>query len=345
VSTEAAPAPRAPESPTDLPKRSWRQTVKRTVQEFRDDNITDWAAALTYYSVLGLFPALIVLVSILGLLGQDPRTTDALFQILRDSGASASTIDVVREPLQGVIRSKGGAGALLGVGLLAALWSASGYLGAFMRASNDIYEVKEGRPFWKLRPLQVVVTLAGAITIALVLVAIVLTGPLAEGVGNAIGLGATAVTVWNIAKWPVLVAIVMGLVAALYWIAPNVRQPRVRWISPGGVIAVALWALVTAGFFFYVKNFGSYNKTYGTLAGVVVLLVWVWLTNIALLFGAEFDAELERSRELEAGVPADEFIQLPPREPADDEHPDRIPDPATEQRIEAANGRAPEPDG
>jgi membrane protein len=248
VSTEAASA-RGPEGPTDLPKRSWWETVKRAAREFQDDNLTDWAAALTYYAVLSLFPALIVLVSILGLLGQDPKTTDALFQILSDSGASAATIDVVREPLQGVIQSKGGAGALLGLGALAALWSASGYLGAFIRACNTIYEVKEGRPFWKLRPLQVVVTLGGAIAIALVLVAIVITGPLAEAVGNAVGLGSTAVTVWNIAKWPVLIAIVMGLVASLYWLAPNVRQPKVRWISPGGVLAVVLWARLTFGVF------------------------------------------------------------------------------------------------
>ena len=339
MSTTAAGAGAAPESPTDLPKRSWWQTVKRTVAEFREDNITDWAAALTYYAVLALFPALIVLVAVLGLLGQDPGTTDTLFQILRDSGASPATIEVVREPLQGVIQSKGGASALLGFGLLGALWSASGYLGAFMRACNAIYEVKEGRPFYKLRPLQVLVTLLGTLLLAVVLVAIVVTGPLAEAVGNAIGAGAAAVTAWNIAKWPVLVAVVMGMVAALYWIAPNVRQPKVRWISPGGIVAVALWALVTVGFFFYVKNFGSYNKTYGTLGGIVVLLVWVWLTNLALLFGAEFDAELERARELEAGVPAQEFIQLPPREPAEHENPDRLPDPATERKIEAAHAR------
>src|SRR5215211_2191300 len=265
MAPEATAARRAPGHPTELPRRSWWRTLKRSATELRDDNLTDWAAALTYYAVLALFPALIVLVAILGLLGQDPKTTDALFQILRDSGASGSTIAVV---------------------------------------------------------------------LALVLVAIVITGPLAKGVGNAIGLGDTAVAVWNIAKWPVLVAVVMGLVASLYWLAPNVRQPKVRWISPGGVVAVVLWAVATAGFFFYVNNFGSYNKTYGTIAGMIVLLVWVWLSNIALLFGAEFDAERERSRELDAGVPAEEFIQLPPREPADDEHPDRLPDPATEQRIE-----------
>jgi membrane protein len=222
------------------------------------------------------------------------------------------------------------------------VWSASGYLGAFIRACNEIYEVREGRPFWKLRPLQLAITLVGTILLAIVLVAIVVTGPLAHAVGNAVGAGPAAVTVWNIAKWPVLVAIVMAMVAALYWIAPNVRQPRVRWISPGGVMAVVLWAIVTAGFFFYVANFGSYNKTYGTLGGMVVLLVWMWLTNVALLFGAEFDAELERSRELHVGVPAEDFIQLPPRAPSHDEHPGRLPDAETEEKIREANGRAPD---
>ena len=290
-------------------------TLKRTLSEFRDDNLTDWAAALTYYSVLALFPGLVVLVAILGLAGQHPQTTNALLEVVRDVGP-ASAVDTFRGPIESVVKSNGGAGALLGAGLLGAVWSASGYVGAFIRASNAIYEVAEGRPFWKRRPLQIAITLGMVLLLALVSISIVLTGPLARSIGDVIGLGETAVTVWSIAKWPVIVVVVMGMFAVLYYVAPNVRQPRLRWVTPGGVVAVLAWLVASAGFAFYVSNFGSYDKTYGSLGGVVVFLVWLWLSNLALLFGAEFDAELERSRELAAGLPAEESIQLPPRTPA-----------------------------
>jgi membrane protein len=286
--------------------------LKRTVSEFQDDNLTDWAAALTYYAVLALFPGLIVLVALIGLLGEYPRTTNALLDIVAQVGPS-SAVDTFRGPVEGVVKSKGGAGALLGFGLLAALWSASGYIGAFMRATNVIYEKDEGRPFWKLRPLQVAVTLAMVIALTLLAVGLVVTGPLAEAVGNVIGLGSTAVTVWGVAKWPVMLVLVMTMVATLYYIAPNVKQPRFRLLSPGGIAAVLMWIAASAGFALYVANFGSYNKTYGSLAGVIVFLMWLWITNVALLFGAELDAELERERELKAGIPAEDEIQLPPR--------------------------------
>jgi membrane protein len=293
------------------------ETLKRTISEVRDDNLTDWAAALTYYSVLALFPGLIVLVAILGLAGQHPETTNALLDIVRDVGP-ASAVDTFRGPIESVVKSSGGAGALLGLGLLAAVWSASGYIGAFTRACNVIYEVEEGRPFWKLRPLQIAITIAMVLLLALVAVAIVVTGPLAESVGNVIGLGDTTVTIWDIAKWPVIVVIVMGMFTVLYYIAPNVRQPRLRWVTPGGVIAVLAWLVASLGFGLYVANFGSYDKTYGSLGGVVIFLVWLWLSNLAILFGAEFDAELERSRQLEAGLPAEDVLQLPEREPPKD---------------------------
>ena len=290
-------------------------TLKRTVREFRDDNLTDWAAALTYYAVLAIFPGLIVLVAILGLVGQHPETTNALLDIVGDVGP-ASAVETFRGPIESVVTSNSGAGALLGVGLLFAIWSASGYIGAFIRAMNAIYEVEEGRPFWKRRPLQVVITVAMVLLLAIVAISIVVTGPLARAIGDAVGLGDTAVTAWNIAKWPVIVAIVMGMFAVLYYVAPNVRQPRLRWITPGGVVAVLAWLVVSAGFAIYVANFGSYDKTYGSLGGVIVFLVWLWLSNLALLFGAEFDAELERSRELAAGLPAEDSILLPERSPA-----------------------------
>jgi membrane protein len=290
-------------------------TLKRTVREFQDDNLTDWAAALTYYAVLAIFPGLIVLVAILGIVGQHPETTDALLGIVRDVGPE-SAVDTFRGPIEGVVKSNGGAGALLGVGLLVAIWSASGYIGAFIRAMNAIYDVEEGRPFWKRRPLQVVITVAMVLLLALVAISIVVTGPLAKAVGDAIGVGDTAVTLWNIVKWPVIVVVVMAMFGVLYYTAPNVRQPRFRLVTPGGVVAVLGWLVVSAGFGLYVANFGSYDKTYGSLGGVIIFLVWLWLSNVAVLFGAEFDAELERARELEAGLPAEESIQLPEREPA-----------------------------
>ena len=290
-------------------------TLKRTVREFRDDNLTDWAAALTYYAVLAIFPGLIVLVAILGLVGQHPETTNALLDIVDDIGPD-SAVETFRGPIESVVKSNSGASALLGVGLLVAIWSASGYIGAFIRAMNAIYEVEEGRPFWKRRPLQIVITVAMVLLLAIVAISIVVTGPLARSIGDAIGLGDTAVTVWNIAKWPVIVVIVMGMFAVLYYVAPNVRQPRLRWITPGGVVAVLAWLVVSVGFGIYVANFGSYDKTYGSLGGVIVFLVWLWLSNLALLFGAEFDAELERSRELAAGLPAEDSILLPERSPA-----------------------------
>ena len=292
-------------------------TLKRTIRELRDDNLTDWAAALTYYSVLALFPGLIVLVAILGLVGQHPQTTNALLDIVRDVGP-ASAVDTFRGPIESVVKSNGGAGALLGVGLLVAIWSASGYIGAFMRAMNAIYEVEEGRPFWKRRPLQIVITVAMVLLLALVAVSIVVTGPLARAIGDQVGLGDTAITIWNIAKWPVIVVVVMGMFTVLYYVAPNVRQPRMRWVTPGGIVAVVVWLIASAGFGLYVANFGSYDKTYGSLGGVIVFLVWLWLSNLALLFGAEFDAELERSRELAAGLPAEESLQLPERAPPKD---------------------------
>src|SRR4051812_6924406 len=303
---------RAPDDPTDLEGRNWKQLLKRTLKEFQDDNLTDWAAALTYYALLALFPALLVLVALLGVVGQE-NTINTFIQSLRDAGLG-SAADNIQGPLNDVVRQKGGAGALLGVGLLAAVWSSSGYLGAFMRASNAIYEVEEGRPFWKLRPLQVALTFLGIVALAFVLIALVVSGPLAEAVGNAIGLGDAAVTAYSIAKWPLLIGVVMMLFAALYYAAPNVKQPRFRWVSPGGVLAVLIWIAASVLFGFYVSNFGSYNKTYGTLGGVISFLVWMWITNIAILLGAEFDAELERERELEAGINARDEIKLPPRD-------------------------------
>jgi membrane protein len=299
-----------PDSPTELHKRSWGGVLKRTISEFKADNLTDWAAALTYYGILAMFPALLVLVAILGLAGSG--TTNTLIDNI-GSAAPGSAKDVIVSGIHNVESSKGSAGVLFIVGIVAALWSASGYIGAFARASNAIYEVGEGRPFWKLRPQQVLITFAMVVLLAVSATAVVVTGGLARYFGDVVGVGSTAVQVWDIAKWPVLVVLVSLMFALLYWAAPNVKQPGFRWISPGSVLAVAVWLIASAAFALYVANFGSYNKTYGSLGGVIIFLVWLWLTNVAILLGAEFDAELTRGRELEAGHRGGDPI-LPPRD-------------------------------
>src|SRR4051794_8571263 len=223
--------------PTDIPKPSWMAVLKRTAVEFKDDNLTDWAAALTYYAVLALFPALLALVALVGIFGQYPQTTNALVDIARQVSGGNSALNGLKDTINGVVQNKGGAGALLGLGLAGAVWSASGYIGAFMRASNAIYEVDEGRPFWKLRPLQVVITLAMVLLVALVLVALVVSGPLADAIGSKLGLGSAGVTVYQIAKWPLMAGVVLVMLALLYYAAPNARLPRIQWLSPGAVVA------------------------------------------------------------------------------------------------------------
>jgi len=289
-------------------------TLKRTFAEFSEDNMTDWAAALTYYGLLSLFPSLIALVSILGIFGDPATTTKAITDIVTKLGPGTAA-DTFAGPIKQITQSKSAAGILFFVGLGTALWSASGYVGAFMRAANIIYETPEGRPFWKLRPLQILVTLVMIILLAAVLLALVLTGPVVDAVAGPIGLGSTAVSIWNIAKWPVLLVVVIVMFSVLFYSAPNVKVPGGRWVSPGAILAVVVWIVASVLFAFYVANFGSYNKTYGTLGGMVALLVWMWITNISLLLGMQLNAERERSRELKAGVPrAEREIQLEPRD-------------------------------
>ncbi|CAN5585473.1 YihY/virulence factor BrkB family protein [soil metagenome] len=295
-------------------RAQWWALGKRTFHAFQDDQVTDLAAALTYYGVLALFPALVALVSIVGLFGDAEAITQTLTEIVRDLGPSTAT-DTFAGPIESITANRGAAGALLVVGLLGAVYSASGYVGAFIRASNRIYGVEEGRPFWKLRPLQIAVTLGMVLLLAVVVGALVLSGPLAKSVGNAVGLEDATVEVYELAKWPVLLGVVLAMLALLYHISPNVRLPRFRLITAGSVLAVAIWVIASIGFAFYVANFGSYDKTYGTLGGAISFLVWLWITNIAVLLGVELNAEVERGRELEAGVPgAAQAIQLPPRE-------------------------------
>jgi membrane protein len=304
--------PRKPDSPTDLTKPSLIFVLRKTAREFQQDQCTDLAAALTYYAVLSLFPALLVLVSLLGVFGQGRKTVDAVMDVAAGV-VPGDAMNLVRPTIEHLVQTPS-AGVALVTGALAALWSASGYVGAFGRAMNRIYEIDEGRPVWKLRPLQLVLTLGGLVLAAVTAVMLAVSGPIADAVGRAIGLGSVAVTVWNIAKWPVILVCVVLAVAVLYYATPNVKQPKFRWISVGAGFAILVWVVASIGFGFYVSHFGSYNKTYGALAGVIVFLLWLWLTNLALLFGAELDAELERGRQLQAGLPAERDLQLPPRD-------------------------------
>jgi membrane protein len=304
--------PDKPDAPTELHKRSWKYVGRKVLREFSEDQCTDQAAGLTYYAVLAVFPALLALLSILGLFGQAQRAVDTVLDILEPLVAP-ETLDTVRPVIEGLATSQG-AGLTFIIGLAGALWSASGYVGAFGRAMNRVYEIDEGRPFWKLRPLQLLITLVAVALCAVVLVMLVVSGPLAESIGNTVGLGSAAVTAWQWAKWPVLLVLVMLAVAILYYATPNVKQPKFKWISVGAACAILIWVVASVGFAFYVSNFGNYNKTYGSLAGVIVALLWLWITNLALLLGAEIDSELERGRELQAGIPAEEELQLPARD-------------------------------
>jgi len=302
---------RAPDQPTKLRGGSWLATVRRTIKEFSEDNLTDWAAALTYYGILAIFPALLALVSILGLVGQS--ATQPLIDNL-SSVAPGAAKDIITSALKNLQKSQGAAGVLFIVGLGLAIWSASGYVAAFMRASNAIYDVEEGRPIWKTVPTRVLTTLMLLVMLAAVAIGVAITGPLADQVGKLLGVGSTATTVWDIAKWPVILLFVITMFAVLYWATPNVKHPKFRWISPGSVVGVLVWIIASAAFAFYVANFASYNKTYGSLGGVIVFLVWLWVSNIAILLGAEFNAEVERSRQIEGGHPEDKEPFLEPRD-------------------------------
>jgi membrane protein len=318
------------ESPTD-PRRAdyapegtderttWWATIKRTVTEFLEDGLADWAAALTYYGLLALFPALIAFVGIFGLVADPAGATRSITEIVTEIGPS-SAADTFSGPIQSVTSSSNTSGILAVLGFVVAVWAASGYVGAFIRASNIIYETPEGRPFWKLRPLQLAITLVTLMLAAITLLALIVSGPLAQAVGSAIGLSDAAVTAYQIAKWPILALLVITIFSVLYYASPNVKLRSFPWVTLGSVVALVIWVIASAAFAFYVANFGAYDKTYGALGGVVVLLIWMWITNVAILLGHELNAERERSAELAEGVPrAERELQLEPRDEPDDQ--------------------------
>jgi membrane protein len=288
-------------------------TFIRTVREFKEDKLQHWAAALTYYAVLSLFPALLVMVALVGLFANPDTVTKFLTDVIGALGP-ASAVDTFNGPIESITANRGAAGIVAIIGVVSALWSASGYVGAFSEASNSIYEVEEGRPFWKLKPLQLLVTFICISLVAVTALALVVSGPLATAIGEAIGLGDAAVTAWQFGKWPVMLLLVLVILHVLYYASPNAKV-RKKWVSPGALLTLVVWIVASVGFAFYVANFGSYNKTYGTMGGVVVFLLWLWITNIAVLLGVEYNAEIERTAEMKQGVPgADKELKLPERD-------------------------------
>lgn len=302
---------RAPKTPAKLPQGAWRRILRGSLREFKDDELTDRAAALTYYGVLSLFPALLVLVSLLGLTGRS--TTDQVLANLRKL-APGSARDILTRAVEQLQGNTGTGSLMAAVGVVLALWSASGYVAAFIRAANAVYDIPEGRPVWKILPVRVGVTVVLMVLAVVSALIVVFTGGIARRAGDALGLGDTALTVWSIAKWPVLVVLVTVMIALLYWATPNAKVKGFRWITPGSFLALLIWLAASAGFAVYVANFASYNKTYGTMAGVIVFLVWLWIGNLAVLLGLEFDAETVRQRAIAGGLPADTEPYTQPRD-------------------------------
>ena len=313
--------PTIPPSPDDAAKASWptqirRQTwaylLRRTLHEFGQDGGIDAAAGLTFFAVLSVFPAVLAIVSLIGVVADGPATVDRLLSLL-DQVAPGSVADVFRQPLHDIASTSTANVALL-TGVLASVWAASAYVSAFGRAMNRIYEVDEGRPYWKRKPTQLAVTVLLILLVLLIAIIVAVSGPLLRTIGGALGIGNTAVLVWDTARWPVLFVAVVAIVTMLYATTSNIRQPRFRWLSPGATLAIVLLGAASVGFMFYIANFATYNQTFGTLAGVIIFFIWIFLVNLALLLGAEFNTELERGRELQAGIQAEVQLQLPPRD-------------------------------
>ncbi len=284
------------------PRAGWIVIFKRSLKQLKRDGITDRAATLTYFGVLAIFPAVLVLVSILGLIGPD---TAQRFLTSVQSVAPGGVTDFLSAVIGQVQGKAGAASAAAIVGILVALWSASGYIAAFMRSANAVYHVPEGRPVWKTIPVRLGTTVSVVVLLVLCVVIVGVTGPIADKIGQLIGVGGALQWLWAIAKWPVLIILVALLFSLLYGVTPNVKYGRFRLLTAGGVVAVVIWLVASGLFGVYVSFSGSYNKTYGSLATVIVFLVWLWISNIAILIGLEFDSEVARERMIRAGAPSD----------------------------------------
>jgi membrane protein len=266
------------------------EALREAFGAFREDDLSDWAAALTYYGLLSLFPALIALVSIIGLVGDPRSTTASVIEVIEEVGPD-SAAGTFRGPIESIAAHRGTAGVAFVLGLAAAIWSASGYVGAFGRASHIVYGRSDERPFWKQRPQQLAITLAMLVLAALLTLGLVLSGPVVDAVAGSIGVGSTAVALWEVLKLPALAAIFIAMVGLLYSTSLEPTFRGIHWFTAGSLFAFAAWAIASAAFALYLGNFGSYDQTYGTLGGFVALLVWLWITNLAILFGHVLNAQ------------------------------------------------------
>lgn len=327
VTAAATPRP-LPFRLRQLRWRTWRRILWRSAAGYVTDDCTDFAAAMTYCAVTALIPSLVVVVALVNLVTDGSAAVKAILGILRDVGAgpivgNSSLVSV----LDSLLVQKDSAKVLFSLGLLVAVWSASGYVSAFTRASNRIYGVREGRTWWKLQLLEILLAAVAMVLMAVAATALVISGPLVNAVGTALHVGPTARLAYSIGRWPVLVAIGIILLSMLFWIAPNVRQPRFRWLTVGGAVALVVGTVVSFGFGLYVANFGSYSRTYGSLGAIVAFLVWLYLSNSAILLGVQVNAQVQRARLTQAGE-EEPVAPLTPRALA-----------APDGRVEAPEGR------
>ena len=290
---------------------AWR-VIKRTVIAFYDNQMTHHAAALTYYGLMSLFPALLVAVSLLGLLGQYPETYDAIIGAIREVSPDA-TIDTFDSALRTALEHKGSAAVAFVVGLLVALYGTTGVLEAARRALNVAFEVENGRSFLQRKATDIVSSVVLMVLVLITLVLVFVGGGFAEAVFDLIGLGSTAEEVWAVARWPAAVATAMLVFSWVYYVTPDVEQRSFRWVTPGAAVGVAIWMLASAAFAFYLANLNDLNATYGSFGAALVLIFWLWLSNVAMLFGAQLNAEIERQQQLAEGVPPARTLDLPER--------------------------------
>lgn len=307
-------------TPDTTAKADWKVALKRAVGKFGSDGCTDLAAALTYRSMQALFPGLIAVLSLLNLFGNGKQTAKDVINKLAEvvgKDPNDKSLDTIKHFIENVT-TQGGGGIAFVVGVLLALNSASGYVAAFSKATNRMYDIREGRSTIKLKASLFVVTAIEVVLMLVVIFAIVTTGSVAKQLGDAVGLGSTAVTVWDWAKWPFVIFIVVLIIGMLYWAAPNVQKTKKDIFTWGALIGLVVWLLASAALAVYItlSHGASYQKTYGIFANAIIFLLWLWITNLAVLFGAEVDAELLRTRQLKSGLPAEELILLPPKDDA-----------------------------
>ncbi len=283
--------------------------LKRAALKFYDDQMTQHAGALTYYSLMSLFPALLLGLSLLGLLGEYPRTYNAIIDYLEPIVPSPA-LSAIDESLRQALERKGTAATALFVSIGIALYGTTGALESARRALNVVFEVEHGRRFFHRKAIDIGSTFFLMGLILLTLMFMFVGGGTARRAFDLLGLGAEAYEVWNLARWPAAIAVAILIFALIYYVTPDVRHRSFRWVTPGAMVGVAVWIVVSAAFGRYVSDFANVSAVYGAFAGAIVLVVWLWLSGVALLFGAELDAEIEREKELDEGVPPEKTLAI-----------------------------------